>query len=63
MHFAAQGGHVKITEMLIDQYGVDPTSRTEVTVNAYVIVFEKRDAFHAHNSKTDFSPSNDNYIH
>ena len=42
MHFAAQGGHVKITEMLIDQYGVDPTSRTEVTVNAYVTGFEKR---------------------
>ena len=36
MHFAAQGGHVEITEMLIDQYGVDPTSQTEVSVNAYI---------------------------
>ena len=29
-HYSAQLGHEEITEMLIDEYGVDPASKSDV---------------------------------
>ena len=31
VHFAAAWGYVEITEILIDDYGVDPASKSDVT--------------------------------
>ena len=32
LHFSAQWGFVEVTELLIDQYGMDPASKSEVII-------------------------------
>ena len=33
LHYAAEFGHVKITDMLIEKYGMDPTTESKVSSN------------------------------
>ena len=35
LHYAAEFGHVKITDMLIEKYGMDPTTESKVCGNNY----------------------------
>jgi len=38
IHFATGNSHWKIISALVDQYGVDPDSKSEVRINSCIIL-------------------------